>query len=67
MSNIQECLMLARRNLGKGDMDSSARFCLSEALKAYDERNDWESCRMWCLKSLSYSVGIFHSDYKRAI
>jgi hypothetical protein len=57
-------LALARKHLG-GDMESSARLCLSDAVKLYDE-GDFQYAKQRALKSLEYSIGIFHRDYKKA-
>lgn len=45
------------------DMRSSAQFCLDEARRLYSE-GKIEYARRSALKSLSYSVGIFHPVYK---
>lgn len=45
------------------DMRSSAQYCLDEARRLYAENKE-EYARRWALKSLSYSVGIFHPTYK---
>ena len=64
--NTDKILILARKHVGNGgDMDSSARFCLTEAARAVDEGR-LNAARMWAIKSLAYSVGIFHPDHKRA-
>lgn len=57
-------LTLARKHLG-GDMESSARLCLSDAVKLYDQ-GDLHYAKQRALKSLEYSIGIFHNDYKKA-
>jgi hypothetical protein len=62
---LEAIIIAARKHLGTGVMDSSARLCLADALDARD-RGDWDAARMWALKSLAYSVGVFHADYKRA-
>jgi hypothetical protein len=59
-----QIVIAARKNLG-GTMESSARLCLADAVAAYD-RGDMDSARRWAIKSLAYSVGIFHADYQRA-
>ena len=65
MINAEKAIILARKNLG-GEMESSARFCLADAVRLYDEgKHDY--AKQWAIRSLSYSVGIFHSDYKKAI
>lgn len=59
-----QAIILARKNLG-GDMESSARFCLADAIRLYDEgKHDY--AKQWAVRSLAYSVGIFHPDYKQA-
>lgn len=59
-------LILARKHVGNGAvMESSARQCLADAIACY-ERGDLESAKHRAAKSLAYSVGIFHADYKRA-
>ena len=61
--NTDDCLRLARKHLDEGEMVSSARACMQDAIGQYNEGN-FESARMWCRKSLAYSVGIFHKDYQ---
>jgi len=59
-------IILARKHVGNGAaMESSARFCLADAIVQLDAGN-LDAAHMWAKKSLSYSVGIFHADYKRA-
>ena len=58
-------IVLARKHIGKGVMESSARLCLADAVELYDD-GDADMAKVRALKSLSYSVGIFHPDYKRA-
>lgn len=62
--DAQQIITLARKHLG-GAMESSARLCLSDALTLV-ERGDFEYAKQRALKSLSYSVGILHPDYRRA-
>lgn len=62
--NTSQILALARKNLG-GDMESSARLCLADAVSLYDKGEYAYACNR-ALDSLSYSVGIFHSDYQKA-
>lgn len=62
--NAQQAIILARKNLG-GDMESSARFCLADAVRLYDE-GKYDYAKQWAIRSLSYSVGIFHADYQKA-
>lgn len=64
MIDTKQILALARKHLG-GEMESSARLCLADAVKLYDE-GDLKYARNRALKSLSYSVGVFHPDYQKA-
>lgn len=65
-SNVSQILRLARKNVDNDmPMQSSARFALSEAIAA-EYRGDINAAKQWGLKSLAYSVGIFHADYKKA-
>ena len=62
--NANQVLILARKHLG-GEMESSARLCLSDAVTLYAEgKLDYAKAR--ALKSLAYSVGVFHPDYRKA-
>ena len=60
----EQIIILARKHIG-GDMESSARACLEDAINCQD-KGLYESARMWALRSLGYSVGIFHPDYDKA-
>jgi hypothetical protein len=46
-------------------MESSARLCLADAIELYDA-GDFEAAKRRALKSLAYSIGICHPDYRRA-
>ena len=59
--NLDNVIILARKHL-EGD---SARLCLADAVKLYNA-GDYPTARTRALKSLAYSVGVFHKDYKRA-
>lgn len=64
--NANKALILARKHIGNGAvMDSSARACLADAIEQYDAGN-YDAARMWATKSLAYSVGVFHADYRKA-
>ena len=63
--NARQTIELAKKHWGKGGMSSSAQLCLVEAVSLYDDGN-FVSARERALKSLAYSVGILHPDYKRA-
>lgn len=60
-------IILARKHVGNGAaMESSARLCLADAVELQAEgKLDYAKAR--AIKSLAYSVGIFHPDYKRAV
>lgn len=59
-------LDLARKHVGNGAaMESSARLCLTEAVRHHDE-GDLKQAEQHALKSLAYSVGLFHADYVKA-
>lgn len=57
-------LALARKHLG-GDMESSARLCLADAVVLVNE-GKLEYAKQRALKSLAYSIGILHPDYQKA-
>ena len=66
ITEANKAIIFARKHIGNGAlMDSSARVCLNDALRAV-EREDYRAAKMWAVKSLGYSVGIFHGDYQRA-
>jgi hypothetical protein len=58
-------MALARKHIGKGIMDSSARVCLSDANHLFD-RGLLDYAKKRALDSLRFSVGIFHQDYIKA-
>jgi hypothetical protein len=62
--NYEKAIILARKNIG-GVMESSARLCLEDAIRLRDE-GKYDYAKQWAIRSLSYSVGIFHPDYKKA-
>jgi len=59
-----EALRTAQIHEEKGSMVSSAKLCTFEAERAFN-RKTYELAHGWALKSLSYSVGIFHVDHAR--
>ena len=63
--NAQEIIRLARKYLGCGTMESSARLCMADAVRLEGE-GEFEFAKARALKSLSYSVGRSHPDYQRA-
>ena len=63
--NTRGAINLARKHVGNGaTMESSARSCLADANRQY-EAGDYVSAGVWALRSLAYSVGVLHADYKR--
>ena len=64
--NTCDVIRLARKHVDNNvAMQSSARLCLADAIAMYDE-GDIDSAKMWALRSLKYSTGIFNKDYQRA-
>jgi hypothetical protein len=64
--DANQAIILARKHVADNAAnESSARFCLYDAVRQYDEGN-LDAARMWAKKSLAYSVGIFHAAYKKA-
>lgn len=61
---MDAALRLARKHVDKGDMSSSARLALRDAV-TLAAKGDFTRAKERALKSLSYSVGMFHADYKR--
>jgi len=57
-------LRLARKHLGAGTMESSARFCMAEAIEAANEGALVTAIRL-AHRSLLYSVGAFHAETKK--
>lgn len=64
ITEANKAIILARKNLTNAMQESSARVCLTDAIRAV-ERDDYRAAHMWALKSLGYSVGIFHPDYQK--
>ena len=64
--NTQKRIALARKHYLDNEANkASAAICLSDAVALYDA-GDYEAADVRAIKSLKYSVGIFHPDYKRA-
>jgi hypothetical protein len=62
---ITKILILARKHMSNGAaMESSARLCFADAQAQYDLGN-YTSAKARAVKSLGYSVGVFHPDYQR--
>lgn len=64
--DAKETIRLARKHLGQGTMESSARLCLADAIVLYDHAC-YDDAHERALKSLKYSVGILHPDYQLAM
>ena len=64
--NTQQVITLARRHVRTGTMQDSAYLCLVEAVKLYDEGR-FEDAKNRALRSLRYSVGVFHADYAQSL
>ena len=60
----QVLIVLARKHCDEGSAPS-ARACLADAVGQNDAGND-AGARMWAIKSLAHSLGVFHPEYKRA-
>ena len=50
---------------------SNSRFCLEDAIRMIDSENftypeRQKYAKDWAIRSLAYSIGIFHPDYKKA-
>jgi hypothetical protein len=63
LNKAVEAVKVARRNLGKGTMVSSAQLNYNDAVELLYAGKDAESVAK-SLRSLSFSVGVFHADYK---
>lgn len=64
--NTKEVIALARKHASNGAaMQSSAQLCLTDAVALFDAGN-LDAAKARAVKSLGYSVGVFHEDHKRA-
>lgn len=61
----EDIIILARKHLGTGEMDSSARLNFSDAI-TWQNEGAMGAARISALRSLKYSIGILHADYKKA-
>jgi len=63
--NTNQILIVARKHVGNGAaMESSARLCLADAVK-FHAIGDYMAAERRALRSLSYSIGILHADYRK--
>ena len=62
---IEKVIAIARKHLGKGEMESSARLCFERAISLYEEKWFFYA-HILAVKSIAYSVGKLHPDYKKA-
>lgn len=62
---ITDLLQLAAVHVHEGSMATSAALCLEDARDEYEDGR-FRSARRMALKSLAFSVGVFHPDYVRA-
>jgi hypothetical protein len=65
--NTQCAINLARKHAfaNQAQDASSAYLCLADAI-AQSNAGDLANAKARAIKSLAYSVGVFHPDYKRA-
>ncbi len=63
---VTQILALAQKHVGSGAMASSARLCFDDAMTRF-ARADLYGARCRALRSLAYSVGILHPDYRAAM
>jgi hypothetical protein len=64
--NVSAVIRSARQYVGNGAvMESSARLCLADAVRRYDEC-DLDGARARAVRSLEYSVGILSPVYRAA-
>ncbi len=65
MLNATFAIELASKHVGSGSMVSSAQVCLADAQRLND-CGATKQAHARALKSLAYSIGIFHADYRLA-
>lgn len=62
--NSYEVIQLAKKHVNNGaPMQSSAQLCLKDA-EELQAQGKYEAARNQAVRSLRYSVGAFHPDYK---
>lgn len=67
MMTTREIIALARKHVvfTESEHKPSARFCLESAINQFDN-GDFYVARTNAIKSIAYSVGVFHPDYLMA-
>ena len=64
--NAQQTIRVAEAHAYNGaQMQTSAILCLCDARKCFG-RGQFDFAKERALRSLSYSVGVFHADYRKA-
>jgi hypothetical protein len=61
----QQIIELAAQHQEDGAMSASAQICLADAVWLMSVGNE-SAARRRALKSLQYSVGVFHPDFQQA-
>lgn len=59
---INKVLALAEKHVGAGHMASSAKLCLEDA-RSLAAKGQPILARVRAMRSLQYSIGMFHPDY----
>ncbi len=64
---LDKIIILARKHVvwAECEMRSSAELCLQDAM-ALQSKGDYENAKTRALKSLAYTVGVLHPDYRKA-
>lgn len=67
MMTTREIIALARKHVvfTESEHGKSAKFCLVNAVEQFD-LGEYDIARAHAIKSIAYSVGVFHPDYLRA-
>lgn len=67
MLTTKQVIFLASKHVADSKVhESSACVCLADAINLYDD-GDYQFARSRAVRSLEYSVGLFHNDYLEAI
>lgn len=62
-TSASRAVEVARKHQHLGGMSSSARLCVEDAEGTFDQ-GFFDTAHARALRSLSYSVGVFHAAYK---